>query len=62
MQIIVLCGEFILVEWNDVKSAKILETRSDIDSFSEEDKLSVSIARPTNSNHIVNYPFIDPFQ
>jgi hypothetical protein len=51
-----------LVEWNDAKSAKILETRSDIDSFSEENKLSVSIARPTNSDHIVNCPFIDPFQ
>ena len=51
-----------LVEWNDVKSAKILETRSDIDSFSEDDLLSVTIARPTNSDHIVNCPFIDPFQ
>lgn len=51
-----------LVEWNDAKSAKILETRSDIDSFSEEDKLLVSIARPTNSDHIVNSPIIDPFQ
>ncbi len=51
-----------LVEWNDAKSAKILETRSDIDSFSEENKLLVSIARPTNSDHIVNCPFIDPFQ
>ena len=51
-----------LVEWNDAKSAKILETRSDIDSFSEDDLLSVTIARPTNSDHIVNCPFIDPFQ
>ncbi len=51
-----------LVEWNDVKSAKILETRSDIDSFHADDMLSVSIARPTNSDHIVNSPFIDPFQ
>jgi len=51
-----------LVEWNDAKSAKILETRSDIDSFSEDDKLTVSIARPTNNDHIVNCPFIDPFQ
>jgi hypothetical protein len=51
-----------LVEWNDVKSAKILETKSDIDSFRADDLLSVSIARPTNSDHIVNCPFIDPFQ
>ena len=51
-----------LVEWNDAKSAKILETRSDIDSFHADDMLSISIARPTNSDHIVNCPFIDPFQ
>ena len=51
-----------LVEWNDVESAKILETKSDIDSFRADDLLSVSIARPTNSDHIVNSPFIDPFQ
>lgn len=51
-----------LVEWNDAKSAKILETRSDIDSFHADDMLSVSIARPTNGDHIVNCPFIDPFQ
>ncbi len=51
-----------LVEWNDAESAKILETKSDIDSFHAKDLLSVSIARPTNSDHIVNCPFIDPFQ
>ena len=51
-----------LVEWNDEESAKILETKSDIDSFRADDLLSVSIARPTNSDHIVNCPFIDPFQ
>ena len=51
-----------LVEWNDAESAKILETKSDIDSFRADDLLSVSIARPTNSDHIVNCPFIDPFQ
>ena len=51
-----------LVEWNDENSAKILETKSDIDSFHADDLLSVSIARPTSSDHIVNCPFIDPFQ
>jgi len=51
-----------LVEWNNEESAKILETKSDIDSFRTDDLLSVSIARPTNSDHIVNCPFIDPFQ
>ena len=51
-----------LVEWNNVESAKILETKSDIDSFRADNLLTVSIARPTNSDHIVNCPFIDPFQ
>jgi len=51
-----------LVEWNDEESAKILETKSDIDSFRADDLLTVSIARPMNSEHIVNCPFIDPFQ
>ncbi|MCV0430819.1 hypothetical protein [Nitrosopumilus sp.] len=51
-----------LVEWNNPDSAKILETKSDIDSFRSDQLLSVSIARPTNSDHIVNCPFIDPFQ
>jgi len=51
-----------LVEWHNVKSAKILETKSDIDSFHDDDLLSVSIARPVNSDHIVNCPLIDPFQ
>lgn len=51
-----------IAEWNDPKTAKILETRQDIDSLKKEDLLSVSIARPMNSVHIVNCPIIDPFQ
>ena len=51
-----------LIEWNNSETAKILETKSDIDTFRENDLLSVTIARPTNSDHIVNCPFIDPFQ
>jgi hypothetical protein len=50
------------VEWDNSEDAKILETRFDIDSFSEEDQLTVSIARPMNSDHLINCPFIDPFQ
>ena len=50
------------VEWNNPDEAKILETRFDIDSLNEEDKITVSIARPMNSDHLVNCPFIDPFQ
>jgi hypothetical protein len=51
-----------LVEWHDVNSAEVLETKSDVDSFHNDDLLSVSIARPINSDHIINCPLIDPFQ
>ena len=50
------------VEWNDKDSAKILETKSDIDAFHTEDLISVSLARPTNSYHVINSPIINPFQ
>ena len=51
-----------LVEWHDPQNAAVLETRADIDALQTEGLLSVSIARPMNSDHIVNCPFIDPFQ
>ena len=51
-----------LIEWNDPENAKLLETKADIDEFQSEDLISVNLARPMNSDHIVNCPFIDPFQ
>jgi hypothetical protein len=51
-----------IVEWNNPENAKILETISDINSFKANDLISVSLARPMNSHHIVNSPLIDPFQ
>lgn len=51
-----------LVEWHDAPTAKILESISDLDSFRADDLLSVSIARPVNSDYIINSPFVDPFQ
>lgn len=51
-----------MIEWNDPKNAKILETKADIDSFKSENLITVNLARPMNSAHIVNCPFIDPFQ
>ena len=50
------------VEWNKTEQATLLENRFDIDSASEEDLLTVSIARPLGEDHLVNCPFIDPFQ
>lgn len=51
-----------IIEWNNPENAKILETISDINSFKANDLISVSLAHPMNSHHIVNSPFIDPFQ
>jgi hypothetical protein len=42
--------------------AEILQTKSDIDSFQDDDLLTVSIARPTNDEFIINSPIVDPFQ
>ena len=51
-----------LVEWNDENSAKILETKSDIDSFQvRRINYQLVLQDPLNSDHIVNCPFIDPF-
>ena len=52
-----------LVEWHDVDNdTPILETISDINLAKSTKKITTSIARPTNSIHITNSPFIDPFQ
>jgi len=51
-----------LVEWNNPDDARILETKADIDFYQSKESIMVSIARPMNSDHIVNCPFIDPFQ
>ena len=51
-----------LIEWHNSSSAQILQTKSDIDSFQDDDLLTVSIARPTNNEFIINSPIIDPFQ
>ncbi len=51
-----------IVSWNEPENALVLETKSDIDQFQSEGQISVSLARPMNSEHIVNCPFIDPFQ
>ena len=51
-----------LIEWHNSKLAQLLQTKSDIDSFHNNDLLTVSIARPTNSEYIINSPLVDPFQ
>ena len=51
-----------LVEWNKTDNVRLLETIDDINTAKSNGSITVSIARPTNSDHIVNCPFIDPFQ
>jgi len=51
-----------MISWNEPENASVLETKSDIDQFQSDGLISVSLARPMNSEHIVNCPFIDPFQ
>lgn len=51
-----------LIEWNDPENAQILENRSDIDAFLSSGKISVTVARPMNSDPIINCPSINPFQ
>ncbi len=51
-----------VVNWNDPTSASLLETKGDIDFFQQSGKIKVGLARPMDSDHIVNCPFIDPFQ
>ena len=51
-----------MIGWNDPDNASILETIDDINFFKNEGLIQVGIARPMDSDHIVNCPFIDPFQ
>ena len=51
-----------MIGWEDPNSAAVLETKADIDAYQQAGLISVGIARPMDSDHIVNCPFIDPFQ
>ena len=51
-----------MISWNEPENASVLETKADIDAFQKEGLITVSLATPMNSDHIVNCPFIDPFQ
>ena len=51
-----------MISWLDPEQAVVLETKDDIDALKSEGLITVSLARPMNSVHIVNCPFIDPFQ
>ena len=48
--------------WENPDKAQLLETIDDLNAYSEAGLISIGIARPMDSDHIVNCPFIDPFQ
>ncbi len=51
-----------MITWTDPENAVVLETIDDINYYKQQGLLDVGMARPMNSDHIVNCPFIDPFQ
>src|SRR3989338_9169221 len=51
-----------VVDWKDPTDAALLQTTDDINFYTSEGKINVNLARPMDSDHIVNCPFIDPFQ
>lgn len=48
--------------WADPGSAQVLETIDDLNAYQKAGLIDIGIARPMDSDHIVNCPFIDPFQ
>jgi len=51
-----------MISWNDPANASLLETVDDFNAFKKDGLIDINIARPMNADHIVNCPFIDPFQ
>ena len=51
-----------MIGWDDPENAQLLETIDDMNAYKESGLIDIGIARPMDSDHIVNCPFIDPFQ
>ncbi|HSG83231.1 MAG: hypothetical protein ACE5RS_02540 [Nitrosopumilus sp.] len=51
-----------MIGWDDPDNAQLLETIDDMNAYKEAGLINIGIARPMDSDHIVNCPFIDPFQ
>ena len=43
-------------------NVSLLETVDDFNAYKKAGLIDINIARPMNADHIVNCPFIDPFQ
>ncbi|MCV0431450.1 hypothetical protein [Nitrosopumilus sp.] len=51
-----------MIGWDNPDDAQLLETIDDINAYKEAGLITIGIARPMDSDHVVNCPFIDPFQ
>jgi hypothetical protein len=51
-----------MIGWKTPAEAGLIETIGDINFYKGEGLIDVNLARPMDSDHIVNCPFIDPFQ
>ena len=51
-----------VIGWKEPTDASLLETIGDINALKSAGKINAELARPMDSDHIVNCPFIDPFQ
>ena len=51
-----------VVTWNESVKASVLETIADINAKKSTGDVTVELAKPMDSDHVVNCPFIDPFQ
>ncbi len=51
-----------MIGWDSPENAQVLETIDDVNAYKEAGLIDIGIARPMDSDHIVNCPFIDPFQ
>ena len=51
-----------VISWKDANKASLLENIGDINALKSAGKITTELARPMDSDHVVNCPFIDPFQ
>jgi len=50
------------ITWENPDNASLLETMDDIFAYKKAGLVDTALLRPMDSDHIVNCPFIDPFQ
>lgn len=51
-----------VVTWKESVKASVLETIADINAKKSSGDVTIELAKPMDSDHVVNCPFIDPFQ